>query len=193
MSADRRGVFVVALPLVIAIHFATEALGQKASATEAADTTMKKDYRAVHTSEEFTFLANARLGALFPLFGADRERVWATGWEPRFVWPAPPFDRAGMVFQISHGEKIATWVNTVFDPVGGRVQYVYVVPEVVATVITLHLRARGTVTEVAVRYERTSLSAESDVTVKEMAEHDRVAGLEWARQINAFIAGRGTH
>jgi hypothetical protein len=53
----------------------------------------------VHTSEQFTFLANARVADVFPLFGADTERLWAPGWEPRFVWPAIPTDRAGMVFQ----------------------------------------------------------------------------------------------
>jgi len=142
----------------------------------------------LHTSEQFRFVAHAPPAAVFPLLGADRERVWAPGWEPEFLWPATPGDQAGMVFQIAHADRVATWVNTLFDSSTGRVQYVYVVPEVMVTVITLQLHPRGTATEVVVRYERTSLSSEADSVVREMAEHDRAAGPEWASQINAHLA-----
>jgi hypothetical protein len=145
----------------------------------------------VHTSEQFAFLANGPLADVFPLLGADAERAWAPGWEPGFIWPATPSDRAGMVFQIARGRQVATWVNTLFDPDTGRVQYVYVVPEVVVTVITLQLHSQGAGTEVTVRYERTSLSPESDAVVKAMAEHDRAAGPEWASQINAHLSKSG--
>lgn len=145
------------------------------------------DRRPVHTSERFTFRAEGRPAEVFPLFGADRERLWAPQWEPRFLWPAMPMDRAGMVFEITHGEKRAIWVNTVFDAAAGKVQYVYVLPAVVATVVTLDLRARGAATDVVVRYERTSLSSEADALVKEMAKHDHSAGPEWASRINAYL------
>jgi hypothetical protein len=149
----------------------------------------------VHTSEQFAFVANAPLVEIFPLLGADKERLWAPGWDPRFVWPAVASDQVGMVFRITRGEKVATWVNTVFDREAGRVQYVYVLSDVVATVITLQLHARAATTEVSVRYERTSLSPESDTLVKEMAEQDRDAGPVWASQINTYLAqaaGRAT-
>jgi hypothetical protein len=147
----------------------------------------------LHTSEQFTFVANASPADIFPLLGADGERAWAPGWEPEFLWPARPGDQAGMVFQIAHGRRTATWVNTLFDPLSGRVQYVYVVPEVVVTVITLQLHPQGAGTEVVVRYERTSLSPESDSVVRVMADHDRAAGPEWAGQINAHLSETGKH
>ena len=146
-----------------------------------------------HTSEQFTFVANAPPADVFPLLGADAERAWAPGWEPEFLWPARPGDQAGMVFQIAHGHRMATWVNTLFDPLNGRVQYVYVVPEVVVTVITLQLHPRGAGTEVVVLYERTSLSPDADLVVREMADHDRAAGSEWAGQINAHLSKTGKH
>jgi len=145
----------------------------------------------VHTSEQFLFRANARTADVFPLFGAERERVWAPGWEPKFLWPIRPTDQAGMVFQVSRGQRLATWVNTIFDPTSGRVQYVYVLPEVVVTVITLELRPKGAATEILVRYERTSLSRETDAAVREMAAQDRAAGPEWATQINGYLAKLG--
>lgn len=142
----------------------------------------------VHSNEVFTFVAKAPVAKVFPLFGADGERVWAPGWEPRFLWPMRPNDQTGMVFQIAHADAVATWINTVFDSSAGRAQYVYVLPEVMATLITLDVQPRGDATEVSVRYERTSLSPRSDATVKAMAGKDRGAGPEWAAQINSWLA-----
>ena len=146
----------------------------------------------VHTREDFEFVANEAMEKIFPLFGAEMERVWADDWNPQFVWPATAEDREGMVFRIAHGERTATWVNTVFDREARRVQYVYVLPDIVATVITLRLTPQRDATQVTVRYERTSLSAEADALVRGMAEHDRMAGPEWAAQINRYLAAATT-
>ena len=83
---------------------------------------------------------------------------------------------------------MATWVNTVFDSSKGQVQYVYVVPEVLVTVISIALRPQRNTTDVIVRYERTSLSPESDAAVTAMAQQDRAAGPEWSAQINRYLS-----
>ncbi len=145
----------------------------------------------VHTREDFDFVANATMEKVFPLFGAHMERVWAGGWDPRFIWPPKAEDREGMVFGIAHGDRTATWVNTLFDRGAGRVQYVYVLPDLVATLISLSLTPQRDSTHVIVRYERTSLSAEADALVRGMAEHDRMAGPEWAAQINSYLSHSG--
>lgn len=142
----------------------------------------------LRTSEEFDFIANAPLDRVFPLFGAAGERAWAEDWEPQFLWPPGVEDREGMVFQVAHGDRRATWVNTAFDRKANRVQYVYVLPDVVATTITLNLTPRRGTTHVAVRYERTSISSDANAIVRQMAEQDRKAGPEWSAQINRFLA-----
>lgn len=144
-----------------------------------------------HTSESFQFTVAAPMSVAFPLFGADRERVWAPDWAPYFIWPDRPDDREGMVFTIAQGERQAIWVNTELDPIIGRIQYVYVLPEVMTTVITLKLLEQGSTTIVHVRYDRTALSASADEHVRELARHDASAGPEWAGQIAAFLAHRG--
>ncbi|MGA2549787.1 MAG: hypothetical protein ABSF50_06525 [Burkholderiaceae bacterium] len=144
----------------------------------------------LHTREEFEFVANAPLERCFPLFGAAMERVWAEDWHPKFSWPSKAEDREGMVFEIAHGEHTATWVNTVFDLKARRIQYVYTLPDFVATVITIDLIPRENSTLVKVRYERTSLSLAATAHVSEMAEHDRRAGPEWAAQINRYLTGK---
>jgi hypothetical protein len=142
----------------------------------------------LHTREQFSLVANAPFEVAWPLFGADKERAWAPGWQPVFLWPERAFDQEGMVFHISHGDKNAVWVNTAFDPVAGRIQYVYVIPDVVVTLITLKLRPVGDSTKIDVVYERTALLAKANDMVKQMAASDRVADVEWSRQINRHLS-----
>jgi hypothetical protein len=142
----------------------------------------------LHTREQFSLVANAPFEIAWPLFGADQERVWAPDWEPVFLWPEKARDREGMVFKIRRGDKTAIWVNTAFDPRGRRIQYVYVIPDLVATVISLTLTPDGHSTTVDVVYERTALAVTANETVKGMAARDHLAGEEWSRQINAYLS-----
>jgi hypothetical protein len=147
-----------------------------------------------HVERRFEFIAEAPLATVAPLFGADKERLWAPGWEPTFLWPAAAQDRPGMVFTISSARGQAIWVNTAYEPEKGRFQYAYVIPRVMVTLITLELRPQAKRTHVAVRYERTSLAPEANAVVAEMAESDGRAGPEWAAQVNDYLArggGRG--
>lgn len=141
-----------------------------------------------HTEERFSFIANAPMERVAPLFGADKERAWAPGWDPQFVYPMPAADVRGMVFTVAHGHRKSVWVNTQLDWKNGRVQYVYVIPDALATLITLQITAEGNKTRVDVEYNRTALSAEADMHVREMAEKDRAAGPEWERQIGESLA-----
>jgi hypothetical protein len=143
--------------------------------------------RAVHSHEQFEFTANAPIEVVWPLFGAQAERAWAPDWDPVFVWPEQPVDQPGMVFTVAHGDRTAVWVNTSLDPVGRRVQYVYVLPDIVATLITLRLIPSGPSTHVAVSYQRTALSESANQVVTKMAARDRTSGPEWSRQINDHL------
>lgn len=141
----------------------------------------------LHTREQFSFTANAPFEVAWPLFGADKERAWAPDWEPVFLWPKKPFDQEGMVFKVALGDRTAVWVNTAFDPVARRIQYVYVIPDVVVTVITLELMPIRDSTTIDVVYERTSLTGAANDIVTAMAARDRVAGKEWSQQINSHL------
>jgi hypothetical protein len=141
----------------------------------------------LHTREQFSLVANAPFEIAWPLFGADNERAWAPDWEPVFLWPEKTFDQEGMVFIIRHGTKDAVWVNTAFDPTARRIQYVYVIPDLVVTVITLRLTPDGHSTAVDVVYERTALAVAANKSVRDMAARDRAAGKEWSRQINSHL------
>jgi hypothetical protein len=144
----------------------------------------------VHTHEIFEFVANAEIDTVFPLFGGDKERLWAPDWAPTFVWPAKAVDQQGMIFKVGHGDRTGIWVNTLFDRPAKAVQYVYVIPDIVVTVISLKLIPGTASTAVSVSYDRTALTAAANDLVNEMAAQDRSAGPEWGRQINDYLSGR---
>jgi hypothetical protein len=140
-----------------------------------------------HTEERFLFTAHAPMERVAPLFGADRERVWAPGWEPEFLYPLPAMDKRGMVFTVPKDHRQSVWVNTEFNLKDGRIQYAYVIPETLATLITIQLTPEGVKTRVEVEYARTALSAEGNTRVQQMAEEDRNAGPEWEAQVNGYL------
>ena len=140
-----------------------------------------------HTEERFEFTADAPMERVVPLFGADKEHVWVPKWNPQFIHPSPAADVQGMVFTIAHHHLTATWVNTEFDLANGRIQYVYVIPDVMLTTITLRVKPQGERTHVEVEYDRTALTPDADARVREMGEQDRVSGPEWEKQINQAL------
>ena len=139
-----------------------------------------------HTEERFSFIANAPMERVAPLFGAEGERMWAPDWDPQFVYPMPAVDQEGMVFTVAHERGKSVWVNTEFDAKNGRIQYVYVIPDIMVTLITLRLTPGGKQTRVEVKYDRTSLSPESDAHVRQTAEQHH-KGTDWEREVNGYL------
>lgn len=140
-----------------------------------------------HSDAKFTFLANAPMERVAPLFGASKERVWAAHWDPKFIYPTPAADQEGMVFAVAHDHLRSLWVNTELDLKNGRIQYVYMIPDALATVITLRLTPQGNRTQVDVEYQRTALSAVADAHVQHMAEGDRNAASDWDKRVNGYL------
>jgi hypothetical protein len=178
------GVAAMAAPR-IAMHLHAALQGAHSGASAGA--------QRVHTEEKFAFTARGRMEEVAPLFGADKERVWSPGWNPKFVHPVPATDEKGMVFTVAHDHLKAAWVNTEFDLKNGRIQYVYMIPDVLVTVITLRLRPEGDHTQVEVEYDRASLSTEADAHVRHMAEGDRTSGPEWEKQVNGYLERATSH
>jgi hypothetical protein len=144
----------------------------------------------VHTEEKFAFTAKGPMNVVAPLLGADKERVWAPEWNPQFIHPLAAADEQGMVFTVAHDGLKAAWVNTEYDVKNGRMQYVYVLPDALITVISIRLTPQGERTRVEVAYDRTALSAEADGHVRHMAEGDRKSGPEWEKQMNGYLEKR---
>jgi hypothetical protein len=145
------------------------------------------DGARAHSDQKFTFVANAPMDRVAPLFGADKERVWAAHWDPQFIYPTSAADQEGMVFAVAHDHLRSVWVNTELDLKNGRIEYVYMIPDALVTVITLRLTPQGNRTQVDVEYQRTALSAEAAAHVQHMAEGDRRAGPDWDKRVNGYL------
>jgi len=145
----------------------------------------------LHLSASFDFVVRAPFAKAAPLFGPEGERPWAgIHWSPEFIHPQPARDVEGAVFTIQHGVRKAVWVNTVFDLDAGRFQYVYFIPDLMVTVIDVHLqREVADSTKVNVVYTRTALTAEGNEHVSSMNEDDKKSGKEWEQAINDYLGG----
>jgi hypothetical protein len=146
----------------------------------------------VHTDEKFAFTANAPVEQLAPLFGADKERVWAPDWNPQFIHPLPAADEEGMVFAVAHQHLKSMWINTEYDAKNGRFQYVYWIPDAMVTKITIRLTPQENKTRVDVNYQRTALNSEANAHVQHMAEGDRNAGPDWDKWMNGYLQKAGS-
>ncbi|HSS99723.1 MAG TPA: hypothetical protein VLK33_21965 [Terriglobales bacterium] len=143
----------------------------------------------IHVENGFEFTVRAPYDKVAPLFGAHGERAWGgDDWDPQFLHPQPAHDVEGEVFSVAHGHKNATWVNTAFDLPSGHVQYVYVVPDVQAVLIDIHLqRDDSAKTGVKVLYERTSLQSRFNGHISEMGNKDSGSAAEWRDAIEKYL------
>lgn len=146
-----------------------------------------------HVSSTFSFMLNEPMREIAPLFGPQGERVWAgDDWNPQFIYPATAQDVEGAVFTVRHAGHNSIWVNTIFNLESGRMQYVYVLADLLVTTIDVHLLPAGAHnTRIDVTYTRTALRPEANDHVIAMSGHDRNQGPEWKSKIDAYLLHRG--
>jgi hypothetical protein len=148
-----------------------------------------------HVRNSFRFLVQAPLSRTSAFFGPEGERCWAgPHWNPEFLHPQPAQDVEGAVFTVQHGPHKSVWVNTVFDPVGGRMQYVSFVPETLVSTVEVRLSVlTQSSTKVEVSYVRTALDASANEDVLAMGRRDGESGPEWQKAIEGCLAAEQKH
>jgi hypothetical protein len=143
----------------------------------------------VHITNSFDFEIAAPIARIAPLFAPEAERAWAgKHWNPEFIYPQPAKDIQGAVFTIQHASHKAVWITTLFDPQGGRMQYVYFIPDKLVTTVDVALHSIGSShTAVHVTYTRTALDPAANEDVKAMGDNDRSSGPEWQKSIEGCL------
>ena len=143
-----------------------------------------------YVKNSFQFVVKAPLSRAAPLFGPEGERCWGgQQWNPEFLYPQPGKDVQGAVFTVQHGPHKSVWVNTLFDPEGGRMQYVSFVPDTLVSTIDVRLTVLNSVsTGVEVTYARTALDAAANDHVQAMGKSDRESGPHWQQAIESCLA-----
>jgi hypothetical protein len=95
----------------------------------------------------------------------------------------------GAVFTIQHGPHKSVWVNTMFDPAAGRMQYVSLIPETMVSTVDVRLTAVDpSSTSVEVTYARTALDTAANDEVETLGKRDRESGPEWQQAIESCLA-----
>jgi hypothetical protein len=146
----------------------------------------------LHVRNSFAFTIGAPPAVVAPLFGAQRERAWAEGWDPQFLYPQPPEDEAGVVFTTKHGQHSSTWITTVFEPEKGHIQHVYFIPDAMVTLIDIRTAPSGAYsTHVEVTYERTALSPELNDHVRKQGSSDSRSADHWRAAIEDCLKKEG--
>ena len=143
----------------------------------------------VHVRNTFRFEVAAPMARVAPLFGPEAERSWAgKHWDPVFLYPSPGRDVEGAVFRVKRGPLDSLWVNTLFDVPGGRMQYVSVVPDQVATTVDVRVTALSSSrTSIEVIYARTALNSAANDEVRQLGANDRGSGPEWQRGVETAL------
>jgi hypothetical protein len=145
-----------------------------------------------HVSNSFQFVLRAPLSRAAPLFGPEGERCWAgQNWNPEFLYPQPGKDVQGAVFTVQHGPHTSLWVNTLFDPEGGRMQYVSFVPGIHVFTVDVRLTpVDSSSTSVEVTYVRTALDVGANDDVEAMGKSDRESGAHWKQEIETCLTAQ---
>jgi hypothetical protein len=148
-----------------------------------------------HVRNSFHFVVAAPLSRASELFGPEGERCWAgPHWKPEFLHPQPAQDIEGAVFTVQHGPHKSVWVNTVFDPVGGRMQYVSFIPDALVFTVDVRLSTlTPSSTKVEVTYVRTAIDAAANEDVVAMGKSDAGSGPEWQKSIEDCLAAEQKH
>ena len=82
-------------------------------------------------------------------------------------------------------------MTTAYDPVGGRIQHLFLVPGTVAILIDIEVMpCGGGASSVSVTYEHTALDPGKDDEVRELARQVAGYGPTWRAQIVASLSGR---
>jgi hypothetical protein len=145
-----------------------------------------------HVSNSFHFVIRAPLSRAAPLFGPEGERCWAgQHWNPQFLYPQPGKDIEGAVFTVQRGAETSVWVNTLFDPEGGRMQYVSFVPGIHVFTVDVRLTPLdSSSTSVEVTYVRTALDMGANDDVEAMGKSDRESGPHWQHEIESCLTAQ---
>jgi hypothetical protein len=143
-----------------------------------------------HVSNSFHFVVPASLSRSAAFFGPEGERCWAgEHWNPVFLYPQPAKDVEGAVFTAQHGPHKSVWVNTLFDTVGGRMQYVSFIPDALVFTVDMRLSTlTPSTTKVEVTYVRTALDVAANEDVLALGRRDAGNGPEWQKAIEGCLA-----
>jgi len=150
------------------------------------------EFRAEHAERAHDFVLGLPLARAFPLFEPEGEKLWAEGWEPRYLHPADGRAARGMVFTTDHGGEHTIWTMVRHEPAAGLVEYVRCTPgSRMGRVLVQCASLDAARTRVNVIYALTGLTEAGNARIRELdAAHYRAFIDGWSKSIEAALSGR---
>jgi hypothetical protein len=146
-------------------------------------------FQAVRVEHEHTQRNPAPAERVFPLLCPVREADWVPGWQYRLIYSRSGVAELGCVFTTPNADSRDTvWVVTEYDPAALRIQFAWVWPEMVATLLEIQLRPAGSETEAHIRYTYTGLSEAGNAEVQRYDRAWFAAKMNgWEKAINHYL------
>ena len=142
-------------------------------------------------TQSFTIGLNGSVADVTPLFGPVRETEWAPDWSPRFIHPARGVQREGVVFTTTGGHGAdRLWLLTTYEAGNGRVEYVVIMPALMASEIKIRVVPDGKQhCKATITYRRSALAPEGNEEVAKLDAHwAEQQQIHWEKAINETLA-----
>ena len=153
----------------------------------------KITFKSERVSQSASFLVDADIETVFPLFGAFEERKWEPNWNPILIYPDTEMIEEGTTFKISgHGHGNETellWIVSKFDPQSYIIQYL-VSTENRFWTITVQCETTTNIekTHATVTYNYTGLNDLGNKLNKKSLKNMYKNNLQnWAEAINNYL------
>ena len=149
-------------------------------------------FRAEFAERAHDFTLPLPLAEAFHFFTPEGERVWAEGWDPKYMQPADGHATRGMVFTTAHGHEDTIWMMVRHEPAQGLVEYVRCTPgSRIGRVLVQCSALDAKRTRVNVVYALTGLSESGNDKIRELDEaHYRRYIASWEESITRALEAR---
>ena len=155
----------------------------------------RENFQSQRISRTASFVLDANIARVFPLYGAFEERKWAPGWEPTLIYPAKEVIEEGTTFTIEpqehdYDEGGSRWIVSKYEPEQYLIQYLVSTNNRFWTItVKSEPVEKEAKTKTAVTYTYTGLNEVGNQRNKKsmdtMFAHDLQ---DWAALINAHLA-----
>ncbi|CCH52991.1 hypothetical protein BN8_02041 [Fibrisoma limi BUZ 3] len=154
-----------------------------------------KDFNAERVSKTATFIINASVDTVFPLFGAFEERKWAEGWEPTLIYPSAEVIEEGTTFRTKAydpEEVDYVWRVNQFDPAAYLIQYLIFTPNRYWTITVRCAPVRDGQTQTHVTYTYLGVNQLGNQLNKQSLDRMYANNLnDWAEAIHLYLLESG--
>jgi hypothetical protein len=148
-------------------------------------------FKPEKVSRTETFVAEAPIETVFPLFGAFEERKWAIGWNPVLIYPENEMIEEGTTFKTTGkgDEPDYLWRVILYDTEAYVIRYLVSTENRYWTInVTCSEKDRGAKTAVTVTYTYIGLNAKGNqCNTRDIGTMFRENLQDWADAINDFI------